>query len=177
MGRLLCARSPGWRPKKERSPRGAAKGEAWGQLRVPCGRCGGAGTSGQGRAAAPRRRRAGSWSLAAPGMSRLCPEERESVPRQGRETTLFPGEDDSALPEALFYFMPGIYRSSAIRFALSALTPQTSRGASALPALPAPLRTRPCPCRRWLPGRQRRSAIPTQGAERTSPPLLTDGNF
>lgn len=71
-------------------------------------------------------------------MSRLCPEERESVPRQGRETTLFPGEDDSALPEALLYFMPGIYRSSAIRFALSSLTPQTSRGASALPALPAP---------------------------------------
>lgn len=48
-----------------------------------------------------------------------CPEERESVPRQRRERTL-PGEDDTALPEALSYFMPGIYRSSGIPFALSA---------------------------------------------------------
>lgn len=71
---------------------------------------------------APRR---GPRRVLAPGSS----QDEESVPRQRRETTLFPGEDDSALPEALSYFMPGTYRSSPIPFALSALTPQTSRGA------------------------------------------------
>lgn len=103
----------------------------------------------------------------------LCPEERESVPRQRRERTL-PGEDDTALPEALSYFMPGIYRSSGIRPVR--LTPQTSR--AALRCRRCPLRPAPAvPVQRWLPGRQRSSAVPTPGAERASPPLLMGGNF
>lgn len=110
----------------------------------------------------------------APGSSRDAPSARRKG-RQRKETTL-PGEDDTALPEALSYFMPGIYRSPGIPFALSALTPQTNRGA--LRCRRCPLRPAPAvPVQRWLPGRQRRSAVPTPGAERASPRLLMGGNF
>lgn len=68
----------------------AEKGQRW-EKRRDSSSGGGAGLSGHGRAAAPRLD-PGSWipALAALGMRRLCPEERESVPRQRREMILFP---------------------------------------------------------------------------------------
>lgn len=108
---MLCARTRGWKTRggdlsergRERRSVGTAPAAAGARRGLW-----------QGRGQQPWPASCPCWPLAAPGMSRLCPEERESVPRQRGETTLLPGEDDSALPEALSCFMPGIYRSSAI---------------------------------------------------------------